>query len=62
MRKDDGSSNNLAPSPYPRLFSTQYNNSDSLDHLDEVDAEGAVERAVDDHVGRRVHDEQDVAA
>ena len=33
----------------------------SLDHLDQVHPEGAVERAVDDHVGRRVHDEQDVA-
>ena len=56
--EDDGSSD-------PRLLCTQYNNgfdSDSLDHLDEVDAEGAVERAVDDHVGRRVDDQQDVAA
>ena len=33
----------------------------SLDHLDQVHPEGSVERAVDDHVGRRVDDEQDVA-
>ena len=60
MRKDDGSSNPLdsfARSTSHKSFNSGY----SLDHLDEVDAEGAVERAVDDHVGRRVDDQQDVA-